>query len=110
MCHISDAISPTDFILGTKVQRNKAHSMTQVQMTLTLGQGQISPKWVKKQRTGHISDAISRTDFTLDTKVQPNKTHSITQVPMTLTESQGQRSRSNFPKLVKKLNNSPYLG
>ena len=40
--HISEAISPTDFILGTKVQPNKAHSMTQVSMTLTLGQGQRS--------------------------------------------------------------------
>ena len=30
MGHISDAISPTDFILGTKVQPNKAHSMIQV--------------------------------------------------------------------------------
>ena len=36
--HISEAISPTDFILGTKVQTNKTHSMTQVSMTLTLGQ------------------------------------------------------------------------
>ena len=35
MGHISDAILPTDFILGTKVQPNKAHSMTQVPMTLT---------------------------------------------------------------------------
>ena len=42
MGHISEAISPTDFILGTKVQPNKAHSMTQVPMTLTFGQGQIS--------------------------------------------------------------------
>ena len=25
MGHISDAISPTDFMLGTKVQPNKAH-------------------------------------------------------------------------------------
>ena len=40
--HISDAISPRDFILGTKVQPNKAHSMTQVPMTLTFGQGQRS--------------------------------------------------------------------
>ena len=37
--HISEAISPTDFILGTKVLPNNAHSMTQVPMTLTLGQG-----------------------------------------------------------------------
>ena len=35
--HISKAISPTDFILGTKVQPNKLHSMTQVPMTLTKG-------------------------------------------------------------------------
>ena len=32
----------TDFILGTKVQPNKAHSITQVSMTLTFGQGQRS--------------------------------------------------------------------
>ena len=40
--HISEAISPTDFILGTKVQPNKAHSMAQVSMTLTQGQSQRS--------------------------------------------------------------------
>ena len=40
--HISEAISPTDFILGTKVLLNKAHLMTQVPMTLTKGQGQRS--------------------------------------------------------------------
>ena len=33
--HISKAISPTDFILGTKVQPINAHPMTQVPMTLT---------------------------------------------------------------------------
>ena len=38
---ISDAISPTDFIHGTKVQPNKTHSMTQVLLILTKGQGQI---------------------------------------------------------------------
>ena len=38
----NETISPTDFILGTKVQPNKAHSMTQVSMTLTWGQGQRS--------------------------------------------------------------------
>ena len=40
--HISEAISPTNFILGTKAQPNKAHLMTLVPMTLTLGQGQRS--------------------------------------------------------------------
>ena len=35
---------PTDFILGTKVQPNKAQSMTQVPMTLTFGQDQNFPK------------------------------------------------------------------
>ena len=40
--HISEAISPTDCILGTKVQPNKLHLMTKVSMTLTLGQGQRS--------------------------------------------------------------------
>ena len=95
--HISDAILPTDFILGTKVQPNKAHSMTQVPMTKGQRSRSIfSPKSVKIQRTGHISEAVSPTDFILDTKVQPNKVHSMTQMPMTLTE--GQRSRLNFPK------------
>ena len=32
--HISEAISPTDFIFGIKVQPNKAHSMTQVHVPL----------------------------------------------------------------------------
>ena len=102
--HISEAISPTDIILGTKVRPNKTHSMTQVPMTLTLplvkvkGQGQIFPKMCKNKRTGHILEAISPTDFILGTKVQPNNAHSMTQVPMTLTFGQGQRSRSNFPK------------
>ena len=50
MGHNSDAISPTDFILGTKVQPNKAHSMTQVPMILTKGQGQIFPKMRKKPK------------------------------------------------------------
>ena len=45
MRHISDAISPTDFILGTKVQPIKTHSMTQVPMTLTKGK-----KWGKKTK------------------------------------------------------------
>ena len=30
--HISEAISPTEFLLGTKVQPNKMDSMTQVTM------------------------------------------------------------------------------
>ena len=81
--YVSEAILPTNFILGTKVQPNKAHSMTQVLMTLTQGQGQMSrsiffKRWVKNQRTGHISEAISPTDFILGTKVQPNKAHSMT--------------------------------
>ena len=50
--HISEAISFTDFILGTKVQPNKAHSMTQVPMTFTKvkGQGQIFPKMCEKPK------------------------------------------------------------
>ena len=39
---IFEAISPTDFILCTKVQPNKAHIMTLVPMTLTQGQVQRS--------------------------------------------------------------------
>ena len=55
MGHISDAISITDFILGTEVQPDKAHSMTQVPMTLTQGQpgqgqAQIFPKMGKKTK------------------------------------------------------------
>ena len=72
------------------MRKNKAHSMTQVPMTLTQGQGQRSrsnffQKCIKNQRTGHISKAISPTDFILGTKVEPNK-----------ALGQGQRSRSNF--------------
>ena len=84
---------------STKVQPNKLHSMAQVPMTLTCGQGQSFPKMGKNQRTGHISEAISPTDFILSTKVQPNKAHSMTQVPMTLTFGQGQI----FPKMGKKI-------
>ena len=40
--HISEAISPTDFILGTTVQPIKAHQMTLVRMILTEDQGQRS--------------------------------------------------------------------
>ena len=52
--HISEALAPTDFILGTKIQPIKAHSMAQVPMTLTKdeGQGQIWPKMVKKLSNG----------------------------------------------------------
>ena len=37
-----EAISPTDFLLGTKVQPNKAHSMTQMPMPLIFGQDKRS--------------------------------------------------------------------
>ena len=47
--HISKAISPTDFILGTKVQPNKAHSMTQVLMTLIEGRIYFFGVWVTKE-------------------------------------------------------------
>ena len=97
--HISEAISPTHFILGTKIQPNKGHLMTQVPMNLTFGQGHRSRSNVQKlakiYKMGHILDAFSLTDFILGTKVQPNNGHSMTLVPMTLTE--GQRLRSNFP-------------
>ena len=48
--HISEAISPIHFILGTKVQPNKVHSMTQMPMALILGQGQIFQKLGKKTK------------------------------------------------------------
>ena len=43
-----DIISSTDFIFGTKVQPKKAHSMTQVMMTLTEYQGKNFPKMGQK--------------------------------------------------------------
>ena len=63
-----DAISPTDFIFDIKVQPNKAHSVTQVLMTLTKGQGQRSrsnfPKIGKKSNNwpylGQLIVRISR--------------------------------------------------
>ena len=99
--HISEAISLTDFILGTKVQPNKAHSMTQVPMTLTnRSRSKVKvkcfQKWVKNQRIGHISEAISPTDFILATKIQPITGHPMIQVPITLTV--GQRSKLVFPQ------------
>ena len=54
----------------------------------------------------------------LSTKVKSDKVHSMTQVTMTMTEDQGlmtladgqgQRSRSNFLKMGKILNNWPYF-
>ena len=48
--HTSDAISPTDFILGINVQPIKANSMTQMPMSFSVkvkGQGQ-NPKKGKK--------------------------------------------------------------
>ena len=48
--HILEATSPTNFILGTKVQPNKTQSMTQVPMILTQGQGQIFSKMHKKTK------------------------------------------------------------
>ena len=96
---ISQNLFDPDFILGTKIQPNKAHLMTQVPMTLTEVQGHRSRSNVPKlAKMGHISNAISPTDFMLGTKVQPNKSHSMTQVPRS-------RSRSNFPKMGKKLKN-----
>ena len=77
MGNVSDAISPTDFILGTKVQPNKAHfnypSAEMVKVKVN-----FPPKCLKIQRTGPISEAISPTDFVLGTKVQPNNVHSTT--------------------------------
>ena len=69
-------------IFGIKVQPNKAHSMTQVMMTLTEYQGQNFPKMGKILNNW---PAISRMLFHLQTSylVQPNNL---------------QRSRSNFPK------------
>ena len=39
--HISEAFLPTDFILGTKIQPYKSHSMTQVPM--------VCPKFSSKK-------------------------------------------------------------
>ena len=86
---------PTDFIFGTKVQPNKSHSMTQMLMILTKGQGHLFPKMGKKSKNWSYLGGYLSTDFILGTNVQPNKAHSMTQ-------GQGQRSRSNFPKNDKK--------
>ena len=103
---ISVAISPTDFILSTKVQLNRSHSMTLMPMSLTLGQDQIFPKMGKKPK--NLSYLGGYFTFILGTKVQPNKSHSMTQVSMPLTfgQSQGQI----FPKMHKKTKNWSYLG
>ena len=79
---------PTDFKLDTK-----AHSMTQVLMTLTFkvkGQGQNFPKMCKSPNNLPYLRCYFSTDFILDTKVPPKKAHSMTQVPMTWTFIQGQ--------------------
>ena len=50
MGHILNAISPTDFMLGTKVQTFNDPSVDDLDLrsrSLVTGQGQISPKWVK---------------------------------------------------------------
>ena len=52
--HISEAIS-----LGTKVHPNKVHSMTQVPMTLTFGQGQRSRSNYPKNGLNNKQLAIS---------------------------------------------------
>ena len=57
----SDAILPTDFMLSTKVQLNKVHSMTQVPMILIFGlvkvkgQSQNFQKMCKKTKQLVIS-------------------------------------------------------
>ena len=154
--HISEAISPTHFILGTKVQPNKAQSMTQVLMTLNFGKGQRSRSYVpkrgkKNQRTSHISEAISPTDFILGTKLNllvkvKGQGHSFPKIGKTIKElvislrlfhlqtlylvpMSTHKCASNdlnaydldrpkvkvtgqgqiFPKMGKKLNNWPYL-
>ena len=95
--HILEAISPIDFILGTKVQPNKHIQWPKCRWpwpkVKVKDQGHIFPKWVKNQRTDHISEAISPTDFIFGANVQPIKAHSMTQVMMTLTKCQGRRSR-----------------
>ena len=121
--HISKPVWPTDLILGTKTQPNKAQLMTQVPMTLTFGLVKVKCQkncqnlkkngpylecyftyrlhtWYQEIRCSwvHISKPIWPTEFILGTKLQPNKVHSMTLVPMTLTQGQGQRPRSNFPQ------------
>ena len=59
--HISKPIGPTDFILGTKIQPNKAHLMIQKLIQVT-GQGQISKNQPKSTKW-----AISRMLFHLQT-------------------------------------------
>ena len=75
--HISQAISPTDFILGTKVQPNKAHSMTQVPMTLTEGQGQRSRSNFPQNGPKTKELVISRRLFNLQTSYMVPRYNSI---------------------------------
>ena len=70
-CYIMDAIFPIVFKLSTRAQPNKAHLMTQVTMSVTIGQGHRSRSNFSKngqkneQLHGHMSDAITPTYFIL---------------------------------------------
>ena len=64
---ISDAISPTAFILGTKIQHKNAHSMTQVPMTLNQGKGQRSRSNFPQNGKENKDLVISRRLFHIQT-------------------------------------------
>ena len=107
MSHISNTISPTDFILGTKVQPNKAHSMPQKPMTLTQGQGQRSrsnffSKMGKKTKNwsylGGYFTYRFHTWYQGTTQQGKFYDPSADDLDLWTRKGQGQRSRSNFHK------------
>ena len=55
--HTSDSISPTDFVLDTNVQPNKALSMTQVMVTL-IGKGSKSSTYKITAFMTHLGVAL----------------------------------------------------
>ena len=74
--------------------------------------GGVDARWLSAlsmvfDKLGYISNAILSKDFILDTKVQPNKMHNAFNNPS--DDDLWSRSRSNFLKKGKKLNNLLYL-
>ena len=111
---ILEAISPTHFILGTKVQPSKAHSMTQVSMTLTLSQGQRSRSNFPQNALKNKELVISRRLFHLQTSYLVPRYNPIRCIqwpkcrwpwPKVKVKGQGQI----FPKMHKKTKNWSYL-
>ena len=103
--HISNPIWPTNVILGTKIQTNKAHLMTQVPKVKVTGQGQMSKKWPKSTKW-----AISPMLFHLQTSYLVPRYNPIRHIrwpwPKVKVKGQGQI----FPKMGKNPKNWSYLG